>query len=260
MSDAIVVVRRHGKNYVAKRVAADSHHDSERANAELRTLRHIPRGQNLNYMIEHFWSPTRSHLTMILEYCDGGTLYDVVDSYRARGKELSENFLIHAMHGVTNALVFLHDGIVDVRSSSRPARGWTSICHLDMKPNNVFLSLSGVRGQFKRIVLGDFGASVSQHGMVRGSMPVLTPGWLPPEADSGTASRYGPATDIYQLGALIQTLGRLIDEPDQSRLFSSAPLGSSYSRDLNDFVGELAARDWRGRPDARRVSSGISLS
>jgi serine/threonine protein kinase len=261
MSEAILVVRdkRHGKVYIAKRVSGRG---SSRTMAELNTLRRIRQGQNLNYMVDHFWNLGRTHLTFILEYCDGGTLEDMIQQHRRSGRRISEAFLWHAVLGIANAIAFLHWGIRDAANGGQPAHGWKTICHLDIKPQNVFLSNSDRRRSYPRIVLGDFGCATSRsdiyYGMAHPRVQEAgTPSWYPPECDARVVGSkntcYGPASDTYCLAATIQALGRRIDVPDKSRLGTNWAVGSSYSQMLNVSVGQMSARNYNDRPDAAKI-------
>src|ERR1700761_7614575 len=87
---------------------------------------------------------------------------------RRSGRRISEAFLWHAMLGIANALAFLHWGITDAANGQGPVHGWDTICHLDIKPQNVFLSSSGRSGSYARIVLGDFGCATSQSDILYG--------------------------------------------------------------------------------------------
>jgi serine/threonine protein kinase len=260
MSDAILLVkdRRHGKLFIAKRVSA-SGSPYERAAAELRTLNCIRRGQNLNLMKEHFWDPSRNHLTLILEYCDAGNLDDMIQLYRKRGQRVGEGFLWHVLLGIANALAYLHWGIADAASGSHPVRNWNTICHLDIKPPNVFLSNSGRTNSHPRIVLGDFGCSVSQSDIVVGEahpriQAAGTPGFFPPESESRSGEqRYGPSSDMWMLGATVQALARRLGTPDKLTLPGSRPLGSSYGRTINCLVSHASARNFRERPNAQQL-------
>ena len=253
MSEAILIVKKHGKEYIAKRVSG---HDNSRATAELNTLRHIPQGQNLNYMVEHFWDPTRTHITFTLEYCEGGTLYDKIQRRRTSGRRISETFLWHAMLGIANALAFLHSGIMDAANGQQRVQGWDTICHLDIKPQNVFLLNSGLSGSYARIVLGDFGCATAHSDILNGLtnprvQEVGTPGWYPPECEA--RRNYGPKADIWMLAATIQTLGRLVDVPNRSRLGTDSAVKSSYSPTLNSSVRDMSARSDNARPDAATI-------
>ena len=261
MSEAILVVRdkRHGKLYIAKRVSG---RDSSRTMAELNTLYRIPQGQNLNYMVDQFCNSRRTHLTFILEYCDGGTLHDMIQQHRRSGRKISEAFLWHAMLGIANALAFLHWGIINAEYGQQPVYGWNTICHLDIKPQNVFLSNIDQRGSYPRIVLGDFGCATSHLDIYLGMadprvQEAGTPSWYPPEGEArivgASRVRYSPASDIWQLGATISTIGRLIDVPDKSGLRTKSAVGSSYSPMLNASVGQLSMRNPNDRPDAARI-------
>lgn len=250
MSTGVFIVKQHrtSKKFVAKQVRADGSH-RQRAIAELETLKRIRRGQGLNIMEEYFWNSSRTQITFILEYCDNGTLDDIIQVCRRRRSTISEGFIWHVVLSIAKALAFLHHGVDATRSGSRAVTHWNSVCHLDIKPKNVFLSNSGRSSAGYSVVLGDFGCAVAQSDIYNGlassrRQQAGTPGWTPPE------SRYGPGTDIWQLGAVVQVLARLLSLPDMSRLGTRSPVGSVYSSSMNSIVGEMTDREWRRRPDA----------
>lgn len=84
------------------------------------------------------------------------------------------------------------------------ARG---ILHLDLKPNNVMI------GRFGEVYLVDWGLAVS----LADGPPWLpradtvatvcgTPAYMSPEQAAGYGDRFGPATDVFQLGAILHEL------------------------------------------------------
>ncbi len=261
MSTAVQLVRhrRDGRKYVEKRIEV-SGSMAQRGAAELEILERIRRyartHRNMNILAESYLVNSRERC-LILEYCDQGSLTKMIKDYKRQQRNISEDRLWHILLGVANALCFLHYGILDATQSTSRTSGWNTTCHLDIKPCNVFLASSSSR--FHRVVLGDFGCAVSQRDKDSGrehrtQQEAGTPDFYPPEGRSGYHSRrYGLETDIWQLGALIQVLGRLLHVPDRARLVSSSPVGSSYSAALNDVVHALTRDDYRKRWTADEV-------
>ena len=255
MSESVLQVQKKttGKVFIAKRISANGNLRA-RALAELETLRRIPRGQNLSYMVEHFWDPNRMHLTLILEYCDVENLDQTIAKKRRRRESISEGFVWHVVLSMARALSFLHCGIR--QDGSRPAPGWDTICHLDIKPNNVFLTSDGRTNVQSRIVLGDFGLAVFKSdisaGRVRGS-PGGTSGWIAPECELGGYSYVTAAADIWQLGGLCQALARFAAAPERSRPGRNVSLPRSYSSRLSQLVGKMSAHRYSDRPSSRDI-------
>ncbi len=119
-----------------------------------------------------------------MEYCDRGTLRDLILAYKARKKAhlpdfIPESFIWHAFVGLADALGFLATGRSYVSlplslapapsssssstSPSPPGPGnnpsWVPVVHRDIKPDNVFLRSRDTPGSAKPfyVLLSDFG-------------------------------------------------------------------------------------------------------
>jgi signal transduction histidine kinase/serine/threonine protein kinase len=85
------------------------------------------------------------------------------------------------------------------------------ILHLDLKLDNVFFDLAG------NAYVGDFGLARTLHDSLRDTPSndasltrtgaiVGTPSYMAPEQAGGEGQRFGPATDVYGLGAILYEL------------------------------------------------------
>ncbi|KAF7188052.1 Calcium/calmodulin-dependent protein kinase type 1 [Pseudocercospora fuligena] len=271
MSTAIHLVKskRDGKLYIEKRIRVDGH-NRKRALAEILALEHIVKeygcGGNLNTMVEYKISDQRQLGSLILDYCDQGSLEDRMRSMAKDRGSFSEPAIWNVIQGVASGLAFLHDGIINVEPGKHPAKpkDWDTMCHLDLKPCNIFMhSIGGLGGQVK-IILADFGCCVSLSDIEGGregaiAQPCGTPIWYPPEGDVRKPKSYGTKTDMWQLGATIHVLCRmLIDRyspvPDREVLYSRDPIGSKYGGRLHAMVAMLTEVDPLKRPAARDIA------
>ena len=170
MSEAINVVRekKTGKVFVEKRVLLQGVRRS-RAVAELKTLRRIQGSKNLNDMVTHLWNEQMRFCSFILKYCDRGTLDAVIGRSLKTGSRLPEDLMWHVLVGMAKGLSYLHHGIRD-SSRDRADGRWNSICHLDIKPCNVFLSSKGQEGRYPRVVIGDFGCAITISDIISGKV------------------------------------------------------------------------------------------
>ncbi|KAK4554981.1 hypothetical protein LTR86_007747 [Recurvomyces mirabilis] len=261
MSDAVNVVEdtRSRKLYVEKRIGVNGNSVTyKRVEAEIHALRTVRGVPNLNQIVTSLDQPP--NISMILEFCDQGSLEQKLKDKVNRDSKFEERYIWHTFLSMAQALAFLHHGIS--APGDRPGRGWDMIWHLDIKPCNVFLSSTHIPGSLPRVVLGDFGCSVTESS-VRSGMehPRLqgygTPDWYPPEGLPQIAgpgrTRYGPETDIWQLGAMIHTLCRLIRSPDRTMVTSGNSCGRAYSSTLNYEVGKCVCPEFERRPTAREL-------
>lgn len=254
MSDSIEVVRnlRNGGIYV-KKVVFRSGHSQKRARAELATLKTVQGRAHLNQMFEH-WPVGGNRHCFILEYCDLGSMEDNLADLRRARQPAGEMSLWNVLMGVGDALTFLHRGTDD------------AICHLDIKPQNIFLSSHGAQGALPRVVLADFGCSISQDDVDSGREDHRiqwcgTPHWYPPEGRpegqrllrGRRQTGYGTKTDIYMLGASIFVACRSIPVPPTDLHRIQYPCGQWYSHDLNLMVKEMVQTEYAKRPSAPTI-------
>lgn len=265
MSDGVFLIRNTetGFLYVEKRIRITTESKSKRALAEIDALmqmQYAGGSYHVNFIIERFWDGITDYCSLVLEYCDEGTLGDSIKAYVDAGKHYSDNFAWHALTGMVKALCFMHNGLDLDRANASPRQYWNTICHLDIKPSNVFLSSKNTKGPYPRVVLGDFGCTVSWRDIMSGKEDKETQlqgtiGWHAPEHHvdpngRGVQGRYGKPTDVWQIGAVIQVMCRLIGYPIQELADEERPCGSMYSGDLNKVVSCTMLRDLQRRPRA----------
>ena len=105
-----------------------------------------------------------------MEYCNRGSLKDVMDVHEKRKVPIPEAFIWEVLESVLSALLFAHLGQTSLppgdpsrHSSFTMAAGWDPVIHQDITPANVFLTNESAPGRrhfslYPRVVLGDFGA------------------------------------------------------------------------------------------------------
>ena len=123
---------------------------------------------------------------MVLEYCNKGTLYDMMK--KQADNRLNETTARTALQQLMSALQYLREG------------KRVPIIHRDIKPENVLVSYDKAT-KTKTYKLGDFGWAV-QHvpSSVRDTL-CGTPEYLPPEVCRD--ERYSGGFDIWTLGILL---------------------------------------------------------
>lgn len=211
-------------------------------------------------MVE-YTHPHRKEVNLVLEYCDGGDLREELRWHIRRKILFDEGFIWKLLHDIGSALAFLHQGIRDADDEKYSIPGWNVMVHLDLKPRNIFLSWKGSDDGYPRLVLGDFGCTVTCADVSSGRESMTehihgTDGWEAPDSFEDVVGEgnvaVGRPTDIWQLGAMAACLCRLLTRPDQEQMFrdSRSHCGSRYSGRLNDVVGLCLRVNRHERPRA----------
>ena len=163
-----------------------------------------------------------SHLTLVMEYMDGGSLQDVIDFSNGIGCENDITIAVVA-HDLLSALAFMHGN---------------NLCHRDVKPANILL-----RASDGRVKLGDFGIVKELSGVDdHSSTFVGTMVYMSPERLLGKP--YSFSCDIWSAGLslLALVLGKYPFPQEASGSFwellnhikEKADLGESFMPPLDD--------------------------
>lgn len=163
-------------------------------------------------------------LTILMEYCDCGSLRDIMDSKR---KTLTEPQISVVLHDALIGLLMLHEKY--------------HIVHRDIKAGNILLNSRG------EIRIADFG--VSRQFDVERTMQtcsiVGTPYWMAPEVING--SKYSYPADVWSVGATAIELAEgappYCEFPTMKALveiatkgFPGFRSGNKLSKEFQDFV------------------------
>lgn len=275
MSDGVRILKDlSGELVVEKRLRMDDKSSKDRAGAEVKALEQIKNAggsPHINRLVEALFSKGDSHSSLILEYCDQGSLKDVIDTSRRCGELLSEQFCWHVFLQLSSALALCHNGVRDPLNPNDRPREWNTLCHIDIKPANIFLQSKKVAGYenvpWPTVVLGDFGCAVTKRDVKDGKVscnmiPFGTDGWYPPEANSEEIRSiemglYGRQTDIWQLGGLVLVMCHKLNYPDMRLVASERPCSSNYTTALSQAVQNCMARKPSMRPTAIDVFRGV---
>lgn len=267
MSQGVFIVHdAEKKRCVAKFLPLADDKKRKRSLAEARALQRIKdtvrRHENINTIRDAFMPETGPQGTLIVEYCNGGSLADGIDELkRQKQGGVMEPLAYHFFYGIAKGLTMLHHGLTAHNNPNSKVPGWKTICHLDIKPANILLAHNQFPGRehmpFPRIVLADFGCSVTSADVLAGRESAVvqeygTPGWFPPENPGVTPrdmmGRYGKPTDIWQAAGVIQAMCLLLYQPDMSKTLM--PVGRKHGPELNCIVGTCMNADFVRRPTA----------
>ncbi|KAF5749885.1 Mitogen-activated protein kinase kinase kinase 7 [Tripterygium wilfordii] len=198
---------------------------------------------NLNHknIVKYLGSlKTKTHLHIILEYVENGSLANIIKPNRFG--PFPESLVAVYISQVLEGLVYLHE---------------QGVIHRDIKGANILTTKEGL------VKLADFGvatklneADINTHSVVG------TPYWMAPEIIelSGVCA----ASDIWSVGCTVIELLTCVppyyDLQPMPALFRIVqdlhpPLPDSLSPDITDFLRQCFKKDARQRPDAKTLLS-----
>ncbi|KAL5553000.1 hypothetical protein UlMin_040401 [Ulmus minor] len=197
--------------------------------------------KNLNHknIVKYLGSlKTKSHLHIILEYVENGSLANIIKPNKFG--PFPESLVALYISQVLEGLVYLHE---------------QGVIHRDIKGANILTTKEGL------VKLADFGvatklteADVNTHSVVG------TPYWMAPEVIemSGVCA----ASDIWSVGCTVIELLTCVppyyDLQPMPALFrivqdEHPPIPDSLSPDITDFLKQCFKKDARQRPDAKTL-------
>ena len=192
-----------------------------RVETEISLLK-IVRHKNIIKLYEVIETPKKIYL--IMEYCEGGELFD----YIVKKEHLTERQSCAFFHEIIDALEYLHS---------------INIVHRDLKPENLLLDKINKKLSIKLI---DFGISNIYTSENLLGTPCGTASYAPPEMHKGE-KYYGLLTDIWSAGVVLYAMvfGYLpfCDENEENNIKNiiegNYEIPSSASPDLYDLLLHL---------------------
>ena len=183
-----------------------------------------------------------SHLYIILEFVEGGSLYHVMKQFGVFPEKLALAYTVGILHG----LEYLHD---------------RQIIHCDLKAANVLCTKTGT------IKLGDFGVSKEFSFDQIDTSVAGTPNWMAPEIIELKGAT--TASDLWSLGCTV--IEMLTGKPPYSEcnpmttLFrivedDMPPLPTGLSIELGDFLSKCFQKDPSQRPPAKQLLDHVWLT
>ncbi|RYP34537.1 hypothetical protein DL767_004249 [Monosporascus sp. MG133] len=173
MNDGIYVVRKKltGQLFVEKNYNGAVPYLIPLIRSEINMMKDLIHNSIIHY-VASFVQDSPFRATVYMEYCDRGSLRDLILTYKDRKKShapdfVPESFVWHVFVGIADALGYLATGRSCVSLSLEAAKNynaagvgsWMSVVHRDIKPDNVFLRSRDTPGSAKPfyVVLSDFG-------------------------------------------------------------------------------------------------------
>ncbi|KAI5927112.1 kinase-like domain-containing protein [Camillea tinctor] len=161
----VVKDKANGQLYVEKSYNDTNHHINKMVKCEIQLMKKLLHSAIIHYIASYI-QDNPFQATVYMEYCDRGSLDDLLEVYKKKKKArepdlIPESFIWHAFVGLSDALGFLRTGQshVSFPLQKNDPKTWVPIIHRDIKPDNVFLRSRDTPGSTKPfyVLLSDFG-------------------------------------------------------------------------------------------------------
>ena len=228
--------KKTGKIYSAKIAYIEKTNEVESFKKEINILSQC----NNQYIVHYFGSYIKGHqIWIILEFCDGGSLYELI---KILPRNLNEEEIASLVYMILKGLIFLHEN---------------KKIHRDIKTENILLTHEGISK------LADFGVSTQlMHSFSKKITKIGTPFYMSPEVI--LQNKYDYKCDIWSLG--ITTIEMAEGEPPFAKIkgywvlkkiITHPPKGlknkEKWSKEFNDFVEKCLIYESDKRPSAKEL-------
>ena len=228
--------KKTGKIYSAKIAYIEKTNEVESFKKEINILSQC----NNQYIVHYYGSYIKGHqIWIILEFCDGGSLFELI---KILPRNLNEEEIASLIYMILKGLVFLHEN---------------KKIHRDIKTENILLTHKGIAK------LADFGVSTQlMHSFSKKITKIGTPFYMSPEVI--LQNKYDYKCDIWSLG--ITTIEMAEGEPPFAKvkgywvlkkIITHPPKGlknkEKWSNEFNNFVEKCLIYDPEKRPSAKEL-------
>lgn len=170
------IQHKQSKQFFVLKVAKEMNEQTLKEANILRTLNH----PNIVRYIECYYNKDNRTFNIIMEYCDGGNLQELIDKHKKSKQYIDENTIKQIAIKILTALDHIHR---------------KNIMHRDLKPANIFLNKNG------DVKIGDFGLAkkleASYAHSIAGSFLYMAPEIM------DNAKGYNNKTDIWSFGIIL---------------------------------------------------------
>ena len=228
--------KKTGKIYSAKIAYIEKVNEVESFKKEINILSQC----NNQYIVRYYGSYIKGHqIWIILEFCDGGSLYELI---KILPRNLNEEEIASFIFMILKGLLFLHEN---------------KKIHRDVKTENILLTHDGIAK------LADFGVSTQlMHSFSKKITKIGTPFYMSPEVIM--QNKYDYKCDIWSLG--ITSIEMAEGEPPFAKvkgywvlkkIITHPPKGlknkEKWSKEFNDFFEKCLTYEPEKRPSAKEL-------
>lgn len=234
-----VLLKSNRRAYVLKQMPLANMSDEEKLRAKQEIL--VMDGvDHPNVVKFHESFSSDSSVDIVMEYCEGGTLEQLIERQRYEGNPFPEDVLIEWMAELLCALAHIH--------SKR-------ILHRDLKTGNIFVT------EKNHLKLGDFGVcTILTNANAKAESMIGTPLYFAPEVCENDA--YDERSDVWSLGIVFYEMCTLRRPFEADNLFSLiqniltqevAPFKTGLDISFEEIVRKMLSKDPNDRPTAQEL-------
>ena len=245
--EALLVRQRvDGQLFVIKRICVEALSPKQRASA-INEAQLLSALNHCNIIGYHTAYTTAKHLSIVLDYADGGDLSQRIEERRAARQQLNKAVVLDWFAQICSAMHYVHS---------------QHILHRDLKAANIFLTKDLV------IKLGDFGiAKALTSSKALAETVIGTPYYMSPELCEDQP--YGEKSDVWAMGCVLYELTCLV-LPFTSQNMAGlvvkilrgryAPIPATYGDAVATICGRMLARDPRERPSVGEILADVTVA
>ncbi|KAG5499420.1 hypothetical protein JKF63_07983 [Porcisia hertigi] len=236
-----VVNKTNNRTYVLKKMSLANMSDEEqlRAKQEIVVMDNVDH-PNIVKFRESFIDRVENSVDIVMEYCEFGTLEDLIERQRYEGRPFPTDVLLEWMAELLCGLAHIHS---------------TRILHRDIKTSNIFVTSKN------HLKLGDFGVcTILSNPNAKVQSMIGTPLYFAPEVCNNDA--HDERSDVWSLGIVFYEMCTLRRPFEADNLFALIqlilesdiePFSNGVESSLEGLVRQMLDRDPSRRPTAQEL-------